>query len=311
MDARAARRDDAAPAASPFPASPVTPATLEGSARLQFRCRPGIAGLERLLQQHRHRADAGGHRAPQAAPRAVVVRVPRPLHRPLRDGAGRHRRRQAAPGRGRHRLPLHGERGLHRLCRAADRLPLLPCRPAVDAQAGRKHRSPLLRHRARGALPGSPGAAHADDRRVPRGAGPARSGRGGTRLAPADPEEEVVGADARQAVQAQPRAVLHDLLRHRPLPLVRRQRRLQRNLRAARRRAAGTTRGRTCYLLQFGFRFPCARCCSARATIALHEAGASSGAARAWPSSVWRASRREAAERLAREDDGGAFAEDV
>ena len=43
MDARAARRDDAAPAASPFPASPVTPATLEGSARLQFRCRPGIA----------------------------------------------------------------------------------------------------------------------------------------------------------------------------------------------------------------------------------------------------------------------------
>jgi Fe-S-cluster containining protein len=31
------------PAASPFPASPVAPATLEGSARLQFRCRPGIA----------------------------------------------------------------------------------------------------------------------------------------------------------------------------------------------------------------------------------------------------------------------------
>ena len=97
-----------------------------------------------------------------------------------------------------------------------------PGRAAVDAQAGRGHRSRCVRAGQGAALPRPQRAARAHDRRLPRGAGPARVRRARPRLAPAHPQEEILGADDRQAVEAQPAALLHGLLRRRPLPRIRR-----------------------------------------------------------------------------------------
>ena len=99
------------PQTPPFPESPV--AAGDGRRRQDdpVPVPQGHRVLERLLQQHRHLADALRHPAPEAAGSGS----PRPssceqLHLALRDGEGRHRRRQAAAGRGRHRLPVHDAR---------------------------------------------------------------------------------------------------------------------------------------------------------------------------------------------------------
>ena len=68
-------------------------------------------------------------------------------------------------------------------------------------------------------------------------------------------KKKSLGPDDRQALEAQPAAVLHDLLRHRPLPRVRRQRRLQGALRPARRARLHDDPLDDVALMQFGFRF--------------------------------------------------------
>ena len=91
--------------------------------------------LERL-QQHRHRADAGGRGAVEATAEPRFVGVPA-RGTPYRTGWKDGRRRQAQTGAGGTACPLHDARRLRRLRRPPDRLPLLPG-GAGDAPAGAK-----------------------------------------------------------------------------------------------------------------------------------------------------------------------------
>ncbi|MCK7582709.1 MAG: hypothetical protein MZV65_48870 [Chromatiales bacterium] len=97
------------------------------------------------------------------------------VHRSLRDGEGRHRRRQAEAGGGRQRLPVHARRGLQRLRGPPHRLPLLSGRAAVDAQAGRIHRhaTPMRWCKEPHCLGHNEPRSH-HHRRLPQGAGARR-----------------------------------------------------------------------------------------------------------------------------------------
>ena len=223
MDARAARRDDAAPAASPFPASPVTPATLEGSARLQFRCRPGIAcwnaccsnidialtpvDIVRLKQRLGLSSSEflARYTFPYEMEQGGIAGV---KLRPVEDGSAC--RFMASEG-----CTVYAERPT--ACRYYP-VALLSMR-RQDESMDRRYYAIVREEHCLGHQ--EPRTLTIDEYRQEQGLPE------WTRRAPADPEEEVIGADARQALQAQPRAVLHDLLRHRPLPLLRRQRRLR------------------------------------------------------------------------------------
>ena len=178
-----------------------------GRQEIQFRCRKGIAcwnaccsNIDISLTPYdilrlKHRLGI------------TLDRVPRRVHRALRDGEGRHRRRQAAA---RSRAARACQFMTPEGCGVYEDRPTA-CRyyPVALLSMRRQDEYDRPRFLCAGegsALPRPRRAARAHHRRLPRGTGPGGVRRARPRLAPADPEEEIapgptIGKPSKRSLQ--------------------------------------------------------------------------------------------------------------